>query len=163
MAERTLTAEEIRSMLQVGPHRIAAATAGLTEAELQASPGPDQWSLNEILAHLRSCGDMWGQAIEAILASDRPTIRAVNPWTWLKRTNYLELDFRPSFEAFAAQRAQLLAVLEPLTPGQWQRSAMVTGAGKPLERTAHFYAQWLATHERSHLKHIERLTKSLRG
>jgi hypothetical protein len=59
--------------------------------------------------------------------------------------------------AFAAQRAELLAVLESLPPDGWSRAATVTGAGKPLERTVLFYARWLAEHERPHVKQVARL------
>ena len=43
------------------------------------------------------------------------------------------------------------------------RSAMVRGAGKPLERTALFHAQRLATHERPHVKQTERPPNTLRA
>ena len=100
---------------------------------------------------------MWGKYIAEILSKDRPTIKAVNPTTWIKQTNYCEQEFQPSLQAFTAQRAELLAVLKPLPPEAWSRMATVTGAGKPRERTVHTYAQWLANHERSHLKQIERI------
>jgi hypothetical protein len=45
--------------------------------------------------------------------------------------------------------------LQPLGPGDWSRSATITGAGAPLTRSVHFYAQWLARHERPHLKQIK--------
>jgi hypothetical protein len=54
--------------------------------------------------------------------------------------------------------AQLTAGLPPKA---WTRSATVTGAGRPLQRSVFFYAQWLATHERSHLKHIARFVRAL--
>jgi hypothetical protein len=44
----------------------------------------------------------------------------------------------------------------------WSRAAIVTGAGKPLVRTMHTYAQWLATHERPHVKQIERIVFTMR-
>jgi hypothetical protein len=91
------------------------------------------------------------------LKEDTPTIRAINPRSWIKKTNYLELEFGTSLQAFASQRAELLAVLEPLPPQSWARTAIVTGVGKVLERTVLFYAQWLARHERPHLKQIEQL------
>ena len=98
-----------------------------------------------------------GDCIATILAEDRPTIRAVNPRTWIKKTDYPNLEFRPSLRAFSRQRAKLLAVLKPLPPKAWARSATVTGAGKPLQRTVLPYARWLTNHERSHVKHIARL------
>ncbi len=63
--------------------------------------------------------------------------------------------------AFATQRADLLAVLEPLPPEGWSRAATVTGAGKVLERTVLFYARWLAGHERPHVKQIERIVNTM--
>jgi len=40
--------------------------------------------------------------------------------------------------------------------------ATVTGAGKPRERTVYTYALWLANHERSHIKQIERMVNTVR-
>ena len=108
-----------------------------------------------------ACADVWGNCIVAIIAQDAPTLRAVNPTTWINSTDYLEQEFQPSLHAFTTQRTDLLAVLEPLAPEGWSRAATVTGAGKVLERTVLFYAQWLAHHERPHVKQIERIVNSL--
>jgi len=158
----SLTIEQILPLLAAGPARIAEYTAGLGEAQLHASPAPGEWSANEVLAHLRSCADVWGNCILTILEQDRPTLRAVSPRTWIRDTDYLEQDFQPSLQAFTVQRADLLAVLKPLKPKSWSRSATITGAGKPLERTVQFYAEWMATHERPHLKQIQRMASTLR-
>ena len=96
-----------------------------------------------------------------MIAEDTPTLRAVNPRTWIKKTDYLELEFRPSLRSFATQRADLLAVLSPLAPEGWSRAARVSGAGKVLERTVLFYAQWLARHERQHVKQVERIVNTM--
>ena len=47
---------------------------------------------------------MWSKYIATIIAEDRPTIRAMNPTTWIKSTNYPELKFGPSMRAFTKQR-----------------------------------------------------------
>jgi DinB superfamily len=159
MATRVLTNADILAMLATAPARLAALTAGLAPAQLQAAPAPAAWSANQVLAHLRACADMWGNCIQAMLTHDRPTLRAVNPRTWINSTNYREQAFQRSLDAFTTQRADLLAILAPLAPEGWARSATVTGAGKPLERTVRFYAEWLAIHERPHLKQIERIVK----
>ena len=162
MSPTSLTREQILTMLAGGPARIAEFTVGLTETQLHAAPGPGEWSANDVLAHLRSCADVWGNCIVTILNQDRPTIRAVNPRTWITGTNYLEQKFQPSLHAFTVQRTALLAVLEPLRPKAWSRSATVTGAGKPLVRTVQSYAEWMATHERPHLKQIQRIASAMR-
>lgn len=153
--------EQILTMLEATPQRLADLTAGIPAAQLLTPPAPGEWSARDVLAHLRACSDMWGQAIGVILSEDRPTFKAVNPTTWIKQTDYLEQSFRPSLHAFTVQRADLLAVLKPLAPAAWSRAATVTGAGKSRERTVYTYAQWLANHEHSHLKQIERIVKSL--
>jgi hypothetical protein len=136
-------------------------TANLAPAQLLSAPSDDEWSANDVLAHIRACADVWGGCIAAIIAEERPTLRAVNPRTWITRTDYLEQDFRPSLRAFAQQRADLLAVLEPLPPEGWSRAATVTGAGKVLERTVLFYVRWLAGHEQPHVKQIARIVATM--
>ncbi len=161
MPSRSLTTEQVLTLLAETPQRIAALTADLSPAQLLTSPTHDGWSANDVLAHLRACADVWGNCIVAMVSEDMPALRAVNPRTWIKKTDYLELEFRPSLRSFATQRADLLAVLEPLPHEGWLRGATVTGAGKPLQRTVLFYAQWLARHERPHVKQIERIVNTI--
>ena len=149
-------------MLGAAPQRLDALTAGLPPAQLHTASGPDEWSANDVLAHLRACADQWGGSIARIVAEDHPTIRAINPRAWIKRTDYPELEFRPSFDAYCKQRAELLAALESLPPEGWTRSATVTGAGAVLTRTVLTYAQWLARHERPHVKQVEHIVNAMR-
>jgi hypothetical protein len=161
MYDTPRSVDQILTQLAEQPKAIAALTAGLSEARLRRHPGRGDWSLNDELAHLRSCSDMWGTYIAMILAEDHPMIRAMNPTTWIKSTDYPDLEFGPSFRAFARQRAKLLALLRPLPKVSWSRTATVTGAGRPRERTMGDYALWLANHERSHVKHIERVASPI--
>src|SRR5437868_3301754 len=126
MPNKSLAIEQILTILAETPPRIGTLTTGLVEAQLHTTPKHNEWSANDVLAHLRSCADVWGNCIVAIIAQDRPTLRAVNPRTWIKQTDYLEQEFQPSLHAFATQRIDLLAVLEPLAPEGWARSATVT-------------------------------------
>jgi len=155
--DRPLTIDQVLTQLKEQPETIAALTAGLPRARLHGSPNPGEWSVNDVLAHLRSCADMWGKYIAMIVAEDRPTIRAMNPTTWIKSTNYPELEFASSFRAFTKQRVELLAFLRSLPVAVWSRSATVTGAGRSRERTVLEYGRWLANHEQTHVKHIARI------
>jgi hypothetical protein len=158
---RSHTIEQVLTLLAETPPRLEALTAGLAPSQLRNAPSVSEWSANDVLAHLRACADVWGGCMARIIGEERPELRAVNPRTWINQTDYRELEFQPSLRAFAAQRAALLAVLEPLPPDGWLRAATVTGAGKALERTVLFYARWLAEHERPHVKQIARLVKSM--
>ncbi len=159
----SLTIEQALALLAETPPRIAALTAVLSPVQLRATPNPEEWSANETLAHLRACADVWGGCIATILAEDMPTLRAINPLTWMNKTDYRDLEFQPSLRAFTMQRAELLALLDHLPHDAWSRAATVTGAGKPLVRTVLFYGQWLARHERQHAKQFARIANTMRG
>jgi hypothetical protein len=161
MPNTSLTIERVLTLLRETPTRIAALTADLSPEALQRRPTPEEWSANEVLAHLRAFADVWGNYIRTIIAEDQPTWRAVSPRTWIKQTDYPELDFRPSLHAFTRQRADLLAVLDSLPIEAWSRAATVTMVGKVLERTMLSYAERLVVHEKPHVRQIERIVKTM--
>jgi DinB superfamily len=162
MSNNTLTIEQVLTRLAEHPARIATLTEDLTSAQLRSRSKPDEWSANDVLAHLRSCADVWGNYIGKILAEDRPAIRAVSPRTWVKKTDYPDLEFGTSFHAFTTQRADLLSVLEALPAKAWSRAAVVTMVGKVIDRTVWDYAERLVIHERDHVSQIEHIVNSLR-
>ncbi|HEX3721923.1 MAG TPA: DinB family protein [Nitrolancea sp.] len=161
MPASTLTIEQVLTVLAETPVQIAARCSGLTPSQLRTPQVVGEWSANDVLAHLRSCADVWGDCIARILAEATPTLRAIDPRSWIKRTNYPDLEFQPSLDAFSTQRVDLLVVLERLTPSDWSRTATVTGAGSPLVRTVSSYARRLARHERSHVKQFSAIVKSM--
>lgn len=161
MSSHSAEVSKILKLLEETPTQFAQLTTDLSEVQLHKAPQEGEWSATELLAHLRSCSDMWGKAIQVILTEDEPTIRAVNPTTWIHQTDYPKLDFHPSFQSYRQQRTELLAILHTLTPAQWDRSATVTGAGKPLRRTLYFYARWLAKHERTHIKQMKHIVATV--
>jgi hypothetical protein len=147
-----VTPPEVIAVLSVTPHRIGTLSADLSADRLLMAPAPGEWSVNELLAHLRANADVWGGHIDRILREDRPTWRRVSPRAWLRKTDYATWPFPASLEAFATQRADLLAVLEPLTPASWERIAVVReSSGRVVERSVIFYATSLADHEHEHL------------
>jgi hypothetical protein len=164
LTNKYLPIDKILTILKETPPRLANLTAGSTPAQLHTAPTAGEWSVNEVLAHLRACADVWGDYyMMTILTQDKPTIKARNPRTWIKNTGYLEQDFQSSLRAFEKQRKRLLAVLEPLLPGDWARTNILIGAGKPLQQTLLSHADGLARHERAHLKQIERALNMSKG
>lgn len=163
MPKTILTIPTILTVLAESPRRLAALSDGVPPVRLRTAAGPDEWAANDVLAHLRACADVWTSAIMRILQEDGPTIRAVNPRAWLKRTNYRDLDFRDSLAAYTEQRADLIAMLRGLPPEAWERQATVTGAGASLARTVHEYANRMARHERIHQTQIQTILNTVTG
>ena len=149
--------EHVLALLRDNPAQIAAITGDLTPAQLHKQPGPEEWSANELLAHLRCCSDVRGKFILAMLDEDVPTLRDTSPRGWIKRTNYLELTFAESWDAFVAQRDALVARLEPLSAKDWARTAILKASRPMPTPTVLLYAQKLATHEHHHLDQFARI------
>jgi hypothetical protein len=148
-------------LLKTTPRHFASSVRGLSDKELSWKPKAESWSVTEVLAHLRACADVWGESIMKILQQDHPTFRHVSPRTWIRKTNYLHLDFEASFPEYRKQRDELLKVLQPLSCEEWLRRANVKAATKLREETVLSYAQRLANHEAGHCAQIDRVLHAL--
>ena len=116
------------------------------------------WSVNDQLAHLRACHDVLGGNMLRIVREDHPSWKGMAPQAWQKQTDYFDWKFAPAFEALRAQREELLEVLNPLPPEGWERTASVWAPpGVVYEYSTLYYGDWMARHERSHLKHMARI------
>lgn len=145
----------ILDMLKDAQKRIAAASKGVPIAKLHAHADKKTWSINDILAHIRSSSDVWGDSIEAMLTREIPTLPDIHPRKWMKQTNYLELDFHISFKAYSEQRKKLLKTLTKLSFEDWSRGAMI---GDRIH-TVFTQARRIAKHDSDHCIQIEGLLK----
>jgi uncharacterized damage-inducible protein DinB len=126
-------------------------TQKVPEDQLHYKATKQEWSISDILAHLRSCSDVWGSTIEAMLGDKNPLLPDVHPRQWLKQTNYLHLRFDESFQALTHQRARLLSILKQLPLEDWSRSATI-GRRK---HTIFSQVRRMAKHEAGHAAQIE--------
>lgn len=129
---------------------IALITRDASEEQLHHKATKQDWSVRDILAHLRACSDVWGNSIEAMLADENPVLPDVHPRHWLKQTNYLDLSFRDSLQAFASQRAKMLPVLRQLSFEDWGRSGVIGGR----KHTVFSQVRRMAKHEAEHITQI---------
>jgi hypothetical protein len=145
--------ESFMQNLSETPSRISEATKGLNEARLQFKADRKSWSANDILAHLRSCSDLWTHSIYAMLAENEPVFSDINERKWANITRYAELPFAESFQAFSLQRENLLRVLKALPFASWERSAII------FERRHTVFTQTrrMAKHEQVHWKQMKSL------
>ena len=163
MAEPKWTVEQVLDQLHATPVQLREVARGVPSELLRLAPGPDAWSANDVLAHLRACSDKWGDCATRIVQEDRPQLRGTEPRVWITKTDYPDLEFAPSLRAFVRQRRGLLAVLDELRPDDWRRTGTLVGAGRPVDLTAHSYAERLARHERPHVKQIAKTLAAVAG
>jgi hypothetical protein len=160
---RLLAVEEILTILRTTPGRLDEMSAGLSAAECAAPPAPGEWSLADVLAHLRACQDVLGANIRRIVTEDGPAWRRVSPRTWQRSSGYHEQAFEPALVAFLTGRAELLTFLEPLPPAAWERTATVTmSTGIRVDQSARFFGDWLAGHEHRHVQGLPAIIEAVR-
>jgi len=149
----------VLQMLVETPRRIAATTETMTAEQLVHRPDAKTWSANDILAHLRACADVWGETIEAMLRQDEPTLKYLSPRTYIRKSDYPELPFQDSFQAFVEQRDDLLQTLVGLEFAGWSRGAMI----KDRRHTVFTQARRLALHEAAHIEQLKALREQLKA
>lgn len=84
------------------------------------------------------------------------TIRYVSPRTWIRKTDYLQQNFRDSVRAFSRRRATLVETLSHLDAMDWSRRATFTATTLGREATVLSYATRIADHEIRHLGQLHR-------
>ena len=147
--------EQFLELLREAPRRIAAATGGVAESRLYLRTREEPWSVSDILAHLRASADVRGKFIQSMLTQENPTLRYLSPRTYIKKTNYVELAFPESFQAYKKQRNELLNTLKDLSIQEWSRSAII----KDRPESVFSYTLYLTQHETAHCEQIEELLK----
>jgi hypothetical protein len=145
--------QKILALLEEFPQRIASLTVNLDNERLHTPLVEEEWSLVEILAHLRCCEEVWANTIYTMLALDDPELAEVHPRQWAKVVKYDRLDFRISFRVFHLRRRELLEVLLGLPVEAWLRTGVIKGR----QHSVYSQARRLALHEADHLEQIEAL------
>jgi hypothetical protein len=140
------------------PQQITLLVKGYEENHLQLRADTKSWSANDILAHLRSCADLWTHSIYAMLAENEPVFSDINERKWARVTRYAELPFHQSFQAYSLQRVSLVSVLKGLPLELWERSAVIFKR----RHTVFTQARRLAKHETEHLEQMKVVLRGIR-
>ena len=151
---------EITNLLRLlaeTPARLAAMTSTLKSERLERKVNDDEWTVNEVLAHLRVCAEVWGQSILVMISQEQPTLRYVSPRTVAKKRNYAIQPFGTSLLEFSRQRHELIQQLSALAQEAWSRGATFTGTTRGREQTILSYVQRMVDHEAAHLAQIEQI------
>ena len=154
-----LDVDRTMEILRTTVPRLEELTRGASHRQLTAVPDYG-WSVNDLLAHLRACHDVLGGNMMRIIREDHPAWKGAPGWK--NQEEYVTWTFAPALAAFRAQRGELLEVLEPLAPEAWERTATVqVPPNKVYEYSVLYYGDWMARHERTHLKHIAGILREL--
>jgi hypothetical protein len=95
------------------------------ERALQATDGPDGWSILFIMCHLRDYEDIFGERIFLLLDQDEPAITLpLNNDELIRQNSYAGQQLDRTLAVYVEKRRQLVARLTSLSPAQWERRGL---------------------------------------
>jgi DinB superfamily len=141
---------------QATPRKLATLTKGLNKKKLVRRPGPGEWSIAEILAHLADAELVIGYRMRLILASNGTAIQAFDQDAWAKTFDYSRRDPKTSLETFRTLRESNLRLLNSV-PRRLRKNY-----GHHEERgreTVDHLIRIIAGHDVNHLLQVEKIAK----
>lgn len=174
---RGLTIEARLGRLERTPGELERAIVDRPDAELSRRPDARNWSVKEILCHLRDVEELFQVRFHTIVALEEPRILVVGasaddlaPWRiggpighpldparWAEERQYLRHDARGALAAFRRRRTEVLALLRSLAPAEWQRGGVHLGRGRLT------IADWVASLTAHDDNHLDQLGRALEG
>jgi hypothetical protein len=137
-----------------GPVEVRRAVAGIGEADLDARPEPDGWTVREIIHHLADSEMTSALRLRRLIAEDRPVIQGYDEAEFARRLRYSERPIEPSLLAVEAARATSADLAERLTEEEWNRSGTHTESGRYGTDT---WLEIYAEHAHDHAAQIRRV------
>jgi len=145
---------ELVELYRDGPDVVAEALAGITEAQLDRRPGPDDWTPREVVHHLGDSEMTSAIRLRLLLAEDDPIIVGYDEAEFARRLFYGDRPIDAALEAFRASRRTTLEILERLTPEQWARTGTHTESG------AYGIETWLEIYARHAHEHSDQIKRA---
>lgn len=142
------------------PDKLASLTAGLSAEQLAQRPAPDKWSIQEIAAHLADDELVGAYRIRIILSSPGIEIQAFDQDIWARTGRYASTDTAGSVEMFRVLRQANLALLQALTPAEWDLHGIHAERGRESIRDI---AMYYAGHDLNHFAQIKAIRYHLQG
>jgi len=90
-------------------------------------PGPEGWSIRDVLAHLADAELVRCTRIRFILAEDEPLIIPFDEELWKRRLHYLWRSPEASIALFDQLRFTMLEILRQLDMKSWDKSGVTPG------------------------------------
>jgi DinB superfamily len=143
-------------LLEATPDILRGLMCELEDEDASWKPGPDRFSIAEVLAHLsHSEGHCYRMRVDRFLEEDRPEFEPDDAQMWLDR--YRDADPEDAFDHFEDQRESNVEFLRDLPVEAGDRKALHREAGEiTLVQMLH---EW-ALHDLCHVRQIAELVRA---
>lgn len=127
--------------------------AGLTDAELDARPIPNTWSIRQIVLHLMDADLIASDRIKRVLAEHLPLLCAFDENAFVTRLDYVRLDAAAAAEIFRLNRHLTASLLSQQPDAAFERVGIHTERGRVT--AAELVADYVQ-HLDGHMQHLWR-------
>lgn len=115
---------------------------------------PDEWSITEILCHLRDVdNEVHLPRINAVLAENNPFLPGMDTDPWANQRAYIDQDCDQALDSFTQTRGKIIANLDKITETAWQLTARhaIFGPTRLYE-----LVNIIAGHDRLHIQQVQK-------
>ncbi len=139
-----------------GADIIRALVLGVTQAEAQVRPAPEEWSVLEVIGHLvDEEREDFRQRVDYALNRPGEAWPPIHPSAWVTERRYNERDLEQSLNEFLAERAKSLDFLKGLQSPDWD-TLNITPFGE--RRAGDLLGSWVA-HDNLHMRQLIELRR----
>lgn len=154
---------ELLERFRRGAELVAVAATGAAGSELDWSPGPEKWSVRQILCHLADSEIVGAERFRRVLAEDNPAIVAYDQRAWARNLDYARRKISQALETFRRLRNENYELLNGAPEEAFARFGTHSERGR---QTLLEMLETYARHAESHaaqIREVRRLFKEQRG
>lgn len=149
-ADRAAAIETIAAL----PSQMAAAVAGLNDAQLDTPYRPDGWTVRQVVHHVADSHLNAYVRMRLAMTEDSPTIKPYDQDQWAQLADARSMEVGVSVRLLEALHARWVLLLRSLAPADFARPFLHPESGaQTIDTMVALYA-W---HSRHHLAHITSL------
>ena len=146
--------KDLLDAFRAAPEVLTALLHGVTQEQAQAARGGDEnWSVVEVVCHLRDAEERGIERMRAMRDHDDPPLPGYDQEQWARERDYAAANLRSALEAFLRLRNVHLTELAALSPEQWGRTGQHEEQGQ-ISISAH--TLHLVSHDFIHAAQIAR-------
>ncbi len=136
-----------------GPSRVRAALEGITEAELDIRPAPDEWTVREVVHHLPDSEMTSAIRLRRLLVEDAPILGGYDEERFARTLGYAERPIEAALELFDLIRRVTAEIIQRMTETDWAREGTHSESGRYSCET---WLELYAAHAHEHADQIQR-------
>jgi hypothetical protein len=141
--------QELLERFRRGAELVAVVATGAAGAELDFRPGPDRWSVRQVMCHLADSEMVGRDRFSRTIAEDNPALIRYDETAWAERLDYHRRKFSQALETFRRIRGENYELLKDQPAENWARTAVHSEQGTlTLRDLLRIYAEHAEGHAR---------------